>query len=66
MPEKSTMGPLFCVRQLLEKYREKNKKLCMVFIDLENAYDSVKRRFKVNINEKRGTKIVYKFDSGYV
>jgi len=40
-PVKSTMEPLFCVRQLIEKYRGKKKKLCMVFIDLEKAYDRV-------------------------
>jgi len=41
MPGKSMMEPLFCVRQLVENYREKKKKLCMVFIDLEKAYDKV-------------------------
>lgn len=41
MSEKITIDLLFCVRQLVEKYREKNKNLCMVFIDLENAYDRV-------------------------
>jgi len=43
MPEISTMEPLFCVRQLVEKYKEKKKKLYMVFIDLEKMYDSVLR-----------------------
>jgi len=37
------MGPLFCVRKLVEKYREKNEKPCMVRIDLEKAYDRVPR-----------------------
>ncbi|KAE9528697.1 hypothetical protein AGLY_012272 [Aphis glycines] len=36
MPGKLTMDLLFCVRQLEEKYRENNKKLC---IDLEKVYD---------------------------
>jgi len=31
-PGKLTMEPLFCVRQQIEKYRENNKKLCMVLI----------------------------------
>lgn len=30
--EKLTMVSLFCVRQLVENYRENNKKLCMVLI----------------------------------
>jgi len=41
--EKSTMVPLLYFRQLVEKYRVKNKKLCMVFINLELAYDRVPR-----------------------
>jgi len=60
------MEPLFYARRLIEKYREKDKKLCMVFIDLEKAYDvRAKRSFKVRVNEKRGPKNEYKFDLGY-
>jgi hypothetical protein len=44
MQGKSTMKPLFCVRQLVKKFREKKKKLCMVFIDLKKVYDRVSRK----------------------
>jgi len=43
MSGKSTMDPLFCVKQLVKKYKEKNKKLCMVFTDLEKEHDRVPR-----------------------
>lgn len=40
MPGKLTMDLLFCVRQLEEKYKENNKKLC---IDLEKVNDMFPR-----------------------
>jgi hypothetical protein len=34
MPVKSTIEPIFCIRQLVKK-----KKLCMVFINLKKVYE---------------------------
>ena len=43
MPGKSTTDALFALRVLMEKYREGQKELHCVFVDLENAYDKVPR-----------------------
>jgi hypothetical protein len=37
------MEAIFLIRQLMKRYREQNKDLHIVFIDLENAYDKVTR-----------------------
>jgi len=31
------MEPIFCARELVEKYEKKNKKLDMIFLDLKKA-----------------------------
>ena len=40
---KSTTKPMFCIRLLLEKYREFGRKLYMVLVDLEKAYNTNSR-----------------------
>ena len=43
MPIRSTVEAIYLLRRLVEKYREKNKDIHVVFIDLEKAYDRVSR-----------------------
>ena len=43
MPGKSTTDALFALRVLIEKYREGQKELHCVFVDLEKAYDKKPR-----------------------
>ncbi|KAK3551641.1 hypothetical protein QTP70_020851 [Hemibagrus guttatus] len=43
MPRKSTTDAIFALRILMEKYRDGQKELHCVFVDLETAYDRVPR-----------------------
>ena len=43
MPGKGTTDAMFALRMLMEKYREGQRELYCVFVDLEKAYDRVAR-----------------------
>jgi Reverse transcriptase (RNA-dependent DNA polymerase) len=40
---RSTIEAIFLIRQLMERHREQNKDLDMIFIDLEKAYNKIPR-----------------------
>ncbi|KAK3511475.1 hypothetical protein QTP70_008958 [Hemibagrus guttatus] len=45
MPRKSTTDAIFALRILMEKYRDGQKELHYVFVDLEKAYDRVSDKY---------------------
>ena len=52
MPGKSTTDPMFALRLLMEKYREGQKKLHCVFVDLEKALRQSAQRGIVVLHAK--------------
>lgn len=57
MPGWSTIEPIFCVSQLIEKYREMKNNLTIMIIDYEKAYNRVPRKIIWRVLEKEGYKM---------
>ena len=59
MPGKSTMEPIFILRQLMWKFRESKKSRFIVFVDLEKAYDRVPRKVLWEVLVRKGVSRMY-------
>ena len=67
MPGKSTTDAIFALRILAEKYREKQRELHCIFIDLEKAYDWVPREeVRLCLREKGSVRNVGQGCAGHV
>ena len=54
MSGKGTTRALFILRRIQEEFRGKEKKLCICFVDLEKAFDRVRRKMAERALKKKG------------
>ena len=59
MPGRRTTDAIFALRQMIEKHREKQRELHLVFIDLEKAYDRIPRQEVWRCLREKGTPEIY-------
>ena len=61
-PGKSTTEPIFALRMIQEKYREKNKELHMLFVDLEKVLrSSTQRAIMVEPTKEKSSRSIHSF-----
>ena len=60
------MDPVFALKILLEKYKEKQKDLHMIFFDHEKAYNSSQKFDMVGHEKEIDPRGVHEGDTGYV
>ena len=53
-PARGCNDAIFCLRALLESAAERHTRVCIAFVDLSKAYDSVDRSLMFQVLEKRG------------
>ena len=59
MPAISTTDAIFTLRMMIEKYRDGQKELHCVFIDVEKAYDRVPRQELWHCMRQAGVTEIY-------